>query len=181
MPFGPISVDTIRQLTKAHFPHSNDLWKFGDPFLMQLALIVLMSNSEVVPQKFNHRQISQGRSIVMVAATVDKDQTFPSRKDRVRSSGERQGRSPAGPILFCALRSPVRGRMRGGMRIFIHNDQISPDRLVRQALYLLFKAGVYSAESCGSIRAPGAVQIDAAHLPEAIAALSKAGIRAAID
>src|ERR1700722_5415177 len=89
------------------------------------------------------------RSIVMVAATVDKDQTFPSRKDHVRSSGERQGRSPAGPILFCALRSPVRGRMRGGMRIFIHNDQISPDRLVRQALYLLFKAGVYSAESCG--------------------------------
>jgi hypothetical protein len=67
------------------------------------------------------------------------------------------------------------------MRIFIQNDHVSPDRLVRQALYLLFKAGVYSAEGGGSIRAPAAVLIDAAHLPEAIAALSKAGIRAAID
>jgi hypothetical protein len=63
MPFGPISVDIIRQLAKAHFPHSNDLWKFGDPFLTQLALIVLMSNSEVVPQQFNHRQISRGRAM----------------------------------------------------------------------------------------------------------------------
>ena len=69
----------------------------------------------------------------------------------------------------------------GQMRIFIHNDGVSADRLVRRALYLLFKAGVYSAEAGGSIRAPAAVQIDAAHLPEAIAALSKAGIRTAID
>jgi hypothetical protein len=68
------------------------------------------------------------------------------------------------------------------MRILIQkNDHVSPDRLVRHALYLLFKAGVYSAEGGGSIRAPAALQIDVAHLPEAIAALSKAGIRVAID
>jgi hypothetical protein len=67
------------------------------------------------------------------------------------------------------------------MRIFIQNDHVSPDRLVRRALYILFKAGVYSAEGGGSIRGPAAVLIDAAHLPKAIAALNKAGIRADID
>jgi len=48
------------------------------------------------------------------------------------------------------------------MRIFIQNDHVSPDRLVRRALYVLFKAGVYSAEGGGSIRGPAAVLIDAA-------------------
>jgi hypothetical protein len=66
------------------------------------------------------------------------------------------------------------------MRIVIQNDNASPDRLVRRALYLLFKAGVYSAEGGGSTKAPAAVLIDAARLPEAIAALSKAGMRTTV-
>jgi hypothetical protein len=48
-------------------------------------------------------------------------------------------------------------------------------------LYVLFKAGVYSAEGGGSINAPAAVLVDAEHLPEAIAALTKAGIEAVAE
>jgi hypothetical protein len=66
------------------------------------------------------------------------------------------------------------------MRIVIQSDNASPDRLVRRALYLLFKAGIYSAEGGGSTKAPTAVLIDAAHLPEAIAALNKAGMRTTV-
>jgi hypothetical protein len=45
------------------------------------------------------------------------------------------------------------------MRIVIQNDNASPDRLVRRALYLLFKAGVYSAEGGGSINAPAVLAL----------------------
>jgi hypothetical protein len=67
------------------------------------------------------------------------------------------------------------------MRIVIQSDNASPDRLVRRALCLLFKAGVYSAEGGGSINTPAAVLVDAEHLPEAIAALTKAGIEAVAE
>ena len=66
------------------------------------------------------------------------------------------------------------------MRIIIQHDNASPDRLVRRALYVLFKAGVYSAEGGGSTKVPAAVLIDVAHLSEAIAALNEAGLRATI-
>ena len=66
------------------------------------------------------------------------------------------------------------------MRIIIQHDSTSPDRLVRRALYILFKAGVYSAEGGGSTKVPAAVQIDVAHLSEAIEALNKAGMRPTI-
>jgi hypothetical protein len=65
------------------------------------------------------------------------------------------------------------------MRIFIHNDA-APELSVRQALDTLIKAGIYSAEGGGTINDRALILVDAAHVPEAIAALSKAGMRAAI-
>jgi hypothetical protein len=64
------------------------------------------------------------------------------------------------------------------MRIFIQGNNASPDRLVREALYLPFKAGIYSAEGRSTLSDPAAISIDAAHAPKAVATLRKAGMRA---
>jgi hypothetical protein len=72
--------------------------------------------------------------------------------------------------------------MQGGhMRIFIRDGSISPDRSVRHALYILFKAGIYSAEGGGTVSDPAAVLVDAEHASEAFAALSQAGMRAIFE
>jgi hypothetical protein len=64
------------------------------------------------------------------------------------------------------------------MRIFVHHDA-SPEQTVRQALDTLIAAGIYSVEGGGTINDRALILVDAAHVPEAIAALSKAGMRAA--
>jgi folylpolyglutamate synthase/dihydropteroate synthase len=65
------------------------------------------------------------------------------------------------------------------MIIFIQHDA-PPQLSVRRALDTLVKAGIYSAEGGGSINDRPLIIIDAAHGPEAIAALSKAGMRPVI-
>jgi hypothetical protein len=65
------------------------------------------------------------------------------------------------------------------MRIFIQDHNASPEESVRQALDILIKAGIYSAEGGGTINDRALILIDAAHVPEAVAALNKAGMRAA--
>jgi hypothetical protein len=65
------------------------------------------------------------------------------------------------------------------MRIFVHHDA-SPEQTVRQALDTLIAAGIYSVEGGGTINDRALILVDAVHVPEAIAALSKAGMRAAI-
>jgi hypothetical protein len=59
------------------------------------------------------------------------------------------------------------------MRIFIEDHNASPEQSVRQALDILLKAGIYSAEGGGIINDRALIIIDAAHLPEAIAALTQ--------
>jgi hypothetical protein len=63
------------------------------------------------------------------------------------------------------------------MRIFIQDHNSSPEQSVRQALDLLIKAGIYSAEGGGTINDRALVLVDAAHIPQAIAALKKAGMQ----
>ena len=65
------------------------------------------------------------------------------------------------------------------MRIFIHHGA-SPELAVRQALDTLLRAGIYSVDGGATINDRAFILVDAAHVPEAIAALSKAGMRAAI-
>lgn len=63
------------------------------------------------------------------------------------------------------------------MRIFIQNGGSAPDQAVRQALGVLITEGIYSAEGGGTINDRALILVDAAHVPEAIAALSRAGMR----
>jgi hypothetical protein len=65
------------------------------------------------------------------------------------------------------------------MRIFIHHGD-SPERAIRQALDVLLKVGIYSANGGATINDRAMILIDASHVPEAISALNKAGMRAAI-
>jgi hypothetical protein len=57
------------------------------------------------------------------------------------------------------------------MRIFIKNHNAPPEQAVRQALDILFKAGIYSAEGGGTINDHPLILIDAAHVSEVIATL----------
>jgi len=69
------------------------------------------------------------------------------------------------------------------MRIFIQDHNSSPAATVRQALDILFKAGTYSAASGiigDTINDRGVIIVDAGCVPEVVAGLSKAGMRAAI-
>jgi hypothetical protein len=66
------------------------------------------------------------------------------------------------------------------MRIFIHHGA-PPELAVRQALDTLIKAGIYSAEGGATVNDRAAViLVDDPHVPAAIEALNKAGMRAAI-
>jgi hypothetical protein len=65
------------------------------------------------------------------------------------------------------------------MRIFLHHDA-SPELAIRRALDILLKAGIYSANGGATINNRALILIDAAHVPEAIATLNKAGMRTAI-
>jgi hypothetical protein len=48
-------------------------------------------------------------------------------------------------------------------------------------LDILLDAGIYSAEGGGTINDRAVILIDAAHVPNAIAALNKAGVRAVLE
>jgi hypothetical protein len=66
------------------------------------------------------------------------------------------------------------------MRIFIQDHNTSPEELVRQALDVLIKAGIYFTNGGGIINDRAIILIAATHAPEAVAALSRAGMRALI-
>jgi hypothetical protein len=66
------------------------------------------------------------------------------------------------------------------MRIFIQDHNSSPELTVRRALDILLKAGIYRTDGGGIINDRALVLVDPAHVPEAVAALNKAGMRAAI-
>jgi hypothetical protein len=66
------------------------------------------------------------------------------------------------------------------MRIFIHDHNTSPELTVRRALDILIQAGIYTTDGGGIINDRALVLVDPAHVPEAVAALNKAGMRAAI-
>jgi len=67
------------------------------------------------------------------------------------------------------------------MRIFVEDDDTPAEQSVRQALDILLDAGIYSAEGGGTINDRAVILIDAAHVPNAIAALNKAGVRAVLE
>jgi len=67
------------------------------------------------------------------------------------------------------------------MRIFVNSYDASPERTVREALDALIKAGIYSAQGGGTINDRALILVDVAHVPEAIATLTKAGLSAGID
>jgi hypothetical protein len=67
------------------------------------------------------------------------------------------------------------------MRIFVQDDNTPAEQSVRQALDILLDAGIYSAEGGGTISDRAVILIDAAHVPNAIAALNKAGVRAVLE
>jgi len=67
------------------------------------------------------------------------------------------------------------------MRIFIQNHNASPERSVRQALDILLKAGIYSADGGATINDRALILVNAEHVPEAIVALNKAGCRSSSD
>jgi hypothetical protein len=67
------------------------------------------------------------------------------------------------------------------MRIFVEDDNTPAEQSVRQALDILLGAGIYSAEGGGAINDRAVILIDAAHVPNAIAALNKAGVRAVLE
>jgi hypothetical protein len=69
------------------------------------------------------------------------------------------------------------------MRIFIQDHDSSPQETVRQALDIFYKAGIYSAGGGiigDTIHDRGVIIVDAGSVPEVVAALNKAGMRAAI-
>lgn len=66
------------------------------------------------------------------------------------------------------------------MRIFIQHRDAAPDQAVRQALDILVKAGIYSAEGGGTINNRALILINEANLHEALAALQKAGLEATV-
>jgi hypothetical protein len=66
------------------------------------------------------------------------------------------------------------------MRILIEDHDSAPDQTVRQALDILLKAGICSVEGGGTLNDCPLILIDASHVPEAIATLNKAGMRATI-
>jgi hypothetical protein len=70
--------------------------------------------------------------------------------------------------------------VRWHMRIFIHDHNTSPELTVRRALDILIQAGIYTTDGGGIINDRALVLVDPAHVPEAVAALNKAGMRAAI-
>jgi hypothetical protein len=66
------------------------------------------------------------------------------------------------------------------MRIFIRDHNSSPELAVRRALSVLVEAGIYSADGGGTLGDQALILIDAAHIPEAVGALTKAGMRASV-
>ena len=66
------------------------------------------------------------------------------------------------------------------MRIFIQDHDASPEQVVRQALDILHNAGIYSVDGGGIFGNRALVLVDPEHVPEAVAALNNAGMRAAI-
>lgn len=65
------------------------------------------------------------------------------------------------------------------MRIVIQDHGSAPELIVRRALTVLIEAGIYTAD--GGIFGDRAITlVEAEHVPEAVAALHKAGLRAAI-
>ena len=63
------------------------------------------------------------------------------------------------------------------MRIFIQNHNASPERSLRQALDILLKAGIYPVDGGATINDRALILVNAAHVPEAIVALNKAGMQ----
>jgi hypothetical protein len=66
------------------------------------------------------------------------------------------------------------------MRILIQDHGSAADLVVRRALDILLEAGIYTADGGGIFGDRPLLLIDATHVPEAVAALNKAGIRATI-
>jgi hypothetical protein len=67
------------------------------------------------------------------------------------------------------------------MRIFVQQDNTPAEQSVRQALDILLDARIYCAEGGGTINDRAVILIDAAHVPNAIEALNKAGLRALLE
>ena len=63
------------------------------------------------------------------------------------------------------------------MRIFVRDHNSSPELAVRRALSVLIEAGIYSADGGGTLGDHALILVDAAHIPEAVEALNKAGMR----
>lgn len=66
------------------------------------------------------------------------------------------------------------------MRVFVQDHKLSPEQSVRHALDILINAGIYTAEGGGTINDRALILVNAAHVPEAIVALNKAGMRVII-
>jgi len=66
------------------------------------------------------------------------------------------------------------------VRIFIQDHGSAPELVVRRALTVLIEAGIYSADGGGIYGNRAMVLVDTEHVPEAVQALHKAGMRAAI-
>jgi hypothetical protein len=66
------------------------------------------------------------------------------------------------------------------MRVFIQDHNLPPEQSVRQALEVLLKAGIYTVDGGGIFGNRALVLVDSDHVLEAVVALNKAGMRAAI-
>jgi hypothetical protein len=72
------------------------------------------------------------------------------------------------------------------MRIFIQASHLrvsdgSADQDIREAFTLLREARIYSVRGGGTINGRAVIMVDAVDVPEALAALEKAGIRTAVE
>jgi hypothetical protein len=65
------------------------------------------------------------------------------------------------------------------MRILIQDHGSAPELVVRRALTVLIESGIYSADGGGIFGHRAIVLVDSEHVPEAVKALHKAGMRAA--
>jgi hypothetical protein len=66
------------------------------------------------------------------------------------------------------------------MRILIQDRGSEPELVVRRALTVLIEAGTYTADGGGIFGDRAIVLVESEHVPEAVAVLHKAGMRAAI-
>lgn len=67
------------------------------------------------------------------------------------------------------------------MHIFIHSPSITVDDIARRAFAILREANIYGPRAGGTINDRAVILIDAQHVPEVLAALRKAGMRADLE